>query len=78
MKPMVKNIAKNTGGICLIIIGCLMLFTPGPGLVTIIAGLYITRFPGKPFLVNKLKKTKYYHRYLVNIESKIRAKLKRK
>lgn len=75
---MVKNIAKNAGGICLILIGCLMIFTPGPGLFTILAGLYITRFPGKPFLVSKLKKTKYYNRYLVRIESKIRAKLKGK
>lgn len=78
MKKAVKNVAKNTGGICLIIMGCMMLFTPGPGLFTLLAGLYITNFPGKPFLINKLKKTKFYNRYFVKIESKIKTKLKRK
>ena len=56
----------------------MMIFTPGPGLFTILAGLYITSFPGKPILVAKLKKTKFYNRYLVKIESKIKTKLKRK
>ncbi|HHT9115116.1 MAG: hypothetical protein HY607_07000 [Planctomycetes bacterium] len=78
MKKVVKNIAKNTGGVCLIIIGCMLIFTPGPGLLTILAGLYITSFPGKPFLVAKLKKTKFYNRYVINIESKLRSKFKRK
>ena len=78
MKKVVKNVAKNTGGVCLIIIGCMMIFTPGPGLLTILAGLYITSFPGKPVLVAKLKKTKFYHRYVINIESKIKSKFKRK
>lgn len=78
MKKAVKNIAKNIGGVCLIIIGCMMIFTPGPGLFTILAGLYITSFPGKPVLISKLKKTKFYNGYIVKIESKIKAKLKRK
>ncbi|MDN3513423.1 MAG: hypothetical protein NG747_03375 [Candidatus Brocadia sp.] len=78
MKKTVKTVAKNTGGICLIIIGCMMIFTPGPGLFTILAGLYVTSFPGKSILVAKLKKTRFYHRYIVKIESKIKAKLKRK
>ncbi len=78
MKKVVKNVAKNTGGVCLIIIGCMMIFTPGPGLFTILAGLYITSFPGKPVLVAKLKKTKFYNRYVINIESKIKSKFKRK
>lgn len=78
MKKAVKNVAKNIGGGCLIIIGCMMIFTPGPGLFTILAGLYITSFPGKPMLVSKLKKTKFYNEYIVKIESKIKAKLKRK
>ena len=78
MKKVVKNIAKNTGGICLIIIGCVMIFTPGPGLFTILAGLYITSFPGKPVLIANLKKTKFYNQYLIIIESKIRSKFKRK
>jgi len=78
MKKVVKNVAKNTGGVCLIIIGFMLIFTPGPGLLTILAGLYITSFPGKPALVAKLKKTKFYHRYVINIESKIKSKFKRK
>ncbi len=78
MKKVVKNVAKNTGGVCLIIIGCVMIFTPGPGLFTILAGLYITSFPGKPVLVAKLKKTKFYNQYVIKIESKIRSKFKRK
>ena len=78
MKKLVKTVAKNTGGVCLIIIGCMLIFTPGPGLLTILAGLYITSFPGKPFLVAKLKKTKFYNRYVINIESKLRSKFKRK
>ena len=78
MKKVVKNVAKNTGGDCLIIIGCMLIFTPGPGLLTILAGLYITSFPGKSALVAKLKKTKFYNRYVINIESKIKSKFKRK
>ena len=78
MKKVAKNVAKNTGGVCLIIVGCIMIFTPGPGLFTILAGLYITSFPGKPVLVAKLKKTKLYNRYLIKIESKIKSKFKRK
>ncbi len=78
MKKVIKNVAKNTGGVCLIIIGCMMIFTPGPGLLTILAGFYITSFPGKPALVAKMKKTKFYNRYIINIELKIKSKLKRK
>ncbi|MBE7444580.1 MAG: hypothetical protein HS132_04800 [Planctomycetia bacterium] len=78
MKKMVKTVAKNTGGVCLIILGCMMIFTPGPGLFTILAGLYITSFPGKSMLVSKLKKTKFYNKYIVKMESKIKTKLKRR
>lgn len=73
-----KKIAKNMAGVCLMIIGFAMVFTPGPGLVVILAGIYITNFPGKPFLVKKLRQTKVYNRYLVNIERKIKSKFKRK
>ena len=73
-----KKVAKNATGVFLVIIGCMMIFTPGPGLLTILAGLYITSFPGKPFLVRKLKKTKFYNRYLITTESKIKSKFKRK
>ena len=78
MKKVIKNVAKNTGGAFLIVIGCMLVFTPGPGLLTIFAGLYLTSFQGKPTLVAKLKKTKFYHRYVLDIESKIRSKFTRK
>ncbi|UJS17187.1 MAG: hypothetical protein L3J17_14930 [Candidatus Jettenia sp.] len=68
-----KKITKNAAGIFLIFIGSAMLVLPGPGLLTILTGLYITSFPGKVSLVKKLKKTKFYHRYLINIESKIKS-----
>lgn len=74
----VKHIAKNIGGVFLIIFGCLLIFTPGPGLLTILAGLYITSFPGKPALVARLKKTNIYQRYVIKIELKIKSKFKRK
>jgi putative transmembrane protein PGPGW len=73
-----KKIAKNLSGISLVIIGIAMVFTPGPGLVVIFAGMYITNFPGKPFFIKKLRKTKVYNRYLINIERKIKSKFKRK
>jgi len=78
MKKVIKNVAKNTGGVCLIIIGFVLIFTPGPGLLTILAGFYLTSFPGKHALVAKMKKTKFYNRYIINIESKIKSKFKRK
>lgn len=73
-----KKIAKNLAGFSFVIIGFAMVFTPGPGLLVILAGMYITDFTGKSFLVKKLKKTKVYNRYLVNIERKIKSKFKRK
>ena len=73
-----KKIAKNMAGVCLVIIGIAMVFTPGPGLVVILAGMYITNFPGKPFFIKRLKKTKVYNRYLIHIERKIKSKFKRK
>ncbi|MBI5308763.1 MAG: PGPGW domain-containing protein [Planctomycetes bacterium] len=78
MKKKLKGVAKNTMGFCLIIIGCLMIVTPGPGLFTILAGLYISSFPGKPRLVNRLKRTRFYGKYLVHVESKLKSKFKRK
>lgn len=66
-----KKIVKNVAGVFLVFIGFVMLVAPGPGLFTILTGLYIINFPGKDSLVKKLKKTRVYHRYLANIESKI-------
>ncbi len=78
MKKKMKSVAKNTLGFSLIIIGCIMIVTPGPGLFTILAGLYISSFPGKPRLVNRLKRTRFYSKYLVHVESKLKSKFKKK
>ena len=45
---------KNFGGALLLIMGILMLFMPGQGVLTIIAGLSIMNFPGKRKLEIKL------------------------
>ena len=39
--------AKNLLGACLVLLGILMLFTPGQGLITLLVGLLLMNFPGK-------------------------------
>ncbi len=58
-------------GVTLILMGCVMLIIPGPGLLTLLTGLYITDIPGKTSFLNRVKKSKFYHRYLINIESRL-------
>ena len=50
----VLRLIKNLIGISLLIFGIIMLFTPGQGILTILAGLFITNFPGKYKLERKL------------------------
>lgn len=38
---------KNLLGLVLLALGVLMIFTPGPGLLTIFAALFLVDFPGK-------------------------------
>lgn len=38
---------KNILGSLLVVLGCVMLLTPGQGLLTLIAGLLLMNFPGK-------------------------------
>jgi len=38
---------KNLSGAALLMVGVIMLFGPGPGLITIFFGLYLMNFPGK-------------------------------
>lgn len=80
-----KKTIKNLAGTFLVIVGCVMILLPGPGLLTILMGLYLINSPRKDFLIKKLKGTKFYGRYLTNIESqlrstktKLRSKFKRK
>ena len=44
---LVLVIVKNVIGVVLIAAGVVMLFTPGQGLLTILAGLLLANFPGK-------------------------------
>lgn len=40
-------VAKNTFGVLLVVMGLIMLVTPGQGLLTILIGLTLTNYPGK-------------------------------
>lgn len=40
-------IAKNTLGAILIVVGALLLFTPGQGILTMLVGLILMNYPGK-------------------------------
>lgn len=40
-------IVKNAAGAVLVVLGILMLLTPGQGLITIIVGLMLMNYPGK-------------------------------
>jgi hypothetical protein len=44
---LVLNGLRNLFGSCLLAIGIVLLFTPGQGLLTVLAGLMIMNFPGK-------------------------------
>ncbi|MFV0478404.1 MAG: PGPGW domain-containing protein [Parahaliea sp.] len=50
-------ILKNTLGLLLLILGFIMLFIPGQGLLTILAGLALMNFPGKYKLERALIKS---------------------
>ncbi|HBO12715.1 MAG TPA: hypothetical protein DD491_08020 [Halieaceae bacterium] len=41
------GLLKNAVGALLLVLGIVMLFTPGQGLLTILAGLLLMNFPGK-------------------------------
>ncbi|HCY85225.1 MAG TPA: hypothetical protein DHV36_08835 [Desulfobacteraceae bacterium] len=53
----VIRILKNLTGVCLLVMGIIMLFIPGQGLLTMLVGLLLLDFPGKTagviFLVRK-------------------------
>ena len=46
--------ARNVAGAALFVIGLLMIVTPGPGLVAMLLGLSLCRFPGKHALLRRL------------------------
>lgn len=45
---------KNFMGIILLLLGFIMLFTPGQGIITLLLGLIIMQFPGKRKLEKKI------------------------
>ncbi len=45
---------KNCLGLALILLGFVMLFTPGQGLLSLLAGLVLCNFPGKFYLERRL------------------------
>jgi hypothetical protein len=44
---LVLGLLKNLLGACLVLLGLLMFFTPGQGVLTLLAGLLLMNFPGK-------------------------------
>jgi hypothetical protein len=57
-------IIKNLLGLFLVLMGFIMLFIPGQGLLTILAGLILMNFPGKKYLIHRLLKIKSLQRGL--------------
>ena len=47
-------ILKNIVGLILLIMGIIMLFVPGQGFLTVLAGLLLMTFPGKKYLIHRL------------------------
>jgi len=48
------SLIKTVAGVLLILLGFLMMLTPGPGLVLLVLGLALCDFPGKHTLLTKL------------------------
>ena len=53
-KQIMIFIIKNIIGLFFIIIGVIMIFTPGQGVISIIIGLFLMQFKGKFYLEKKL------------------------
>ena len=54
IKQLLVFALKNIVGVLLLVLGILMLFLPGPGLLAILIGLVLTNLPGKKRLIAKL------------------------
>ena len=65
---------KNLMGIILLLLGFIMLFTPGQGIITILLGLMIMQFPGK----RKLEKKIIANKKVLKILNWLRAKNNKK
>lgn len=49
-------VLRNLLGVVLIILGIIMLFTPGQGVLTILLGVLLVEFPGKHRVMKKILK----------------------
>ncbi len=45
---------RNLAGLCFLLLGVVMLITPGPGLIGILLGLSLCEFPGRQALLRRL------------------------
>jgi hypothetical protein len=58
------KILKNALGLFLLLIGTVMLFTPGQGILTILLGISLMDFPGKHRLQGRIVRSPRVHRSL--------------
>lgn len=57
IKQLLVFALKNIVGVLLLVLGILMLFLPGPGLLAILIGLVLMNLPGKKRFIAKLLQT---------------------
>lgn len=58
------KILKNTLGLFFLLIGTIMLFTPGQGILTMLLGISLMDFPGKRRLQSRIVRSPRVHRGL--------------
>ncbi|MDY6820767.1 MAG: PGPGW domain-containing protein [Deferribacterota bacterium] len=73
-KHILFRIVKNFFGIILVIMGLVMLFTPGQGILFIFIGFMLINFPGKYRLEKRLIKNKKIYIIINNIRKKYNKK----
>jgi hypothetical protein len=66
----VLRLLKNLAGLVLLVMGALMLFLPGQGLLTILIGLIVMDFPGKRRLERRLVAQPRVHQALAWLRRK--------
>jgi len=65
----IGKIIKNLIGVILMIVGVLMLFLPGQGLLTILLGLFFVDFPGKRKLELRLIRKPAIYKTINNVRA---------
>jgi hypothetical protein len=51
---LVIEVVRNLFGVAFLVLGVVMLFTPGQGILSIIVGIELVEFPGKQKLIRKI------------------------